>query len=191
METSSDYALFPFIDISMIYLFLSLTCYNTFKSSFSSYLSFPQSKHGSSKASSNLEKPQNFDSSTEEASFENKEDCVVVCREDVEKVMGNLGIFCSKESEELNRSFGSDELPRLFEEEEPSLEELKGAFDVFDVNRDGFIDAHELQRVVCVLGLKEGLKIENCNKMINKFDVNRDGRIDFQEFVKLMEITFF
>ncbi|KAE8734508.1 putative calcium-binding protein CML30 [Hibiscus syriacus] len=96
--------------------------------------------------------------------------------------MGNLGIFCSKES---------DELCRLFEEEEPSLEELKEAFDVFDVNKDGFIDAQELQRVVCVLGLKEGLKIENCNKMINKFDVNSDGRIDFQEFVKLMEITFF
>ncbi|XP_039068300.1 probable calcium-binding protein CML46 [Hibiscus syriacus] len=181
-STNSDYTLFPFIDISMIFLFLSLKCYNTFKSSFSGYLSFPHSKHGSSKASSNLEKPQNFDCSTEEASFDDEEDCVVVCREDVEKVMGNLGIFCSKES---------DELCRLFEEEEPSLEELKEAFDVFDVNKDGFIDAQELQRVVCVLGLKEGLKIENCNKMINKFDVNSDGRIDFQEFVKLMEITFF
>ncbi|XP_039008055.1 probable calcium-binding protein CML46 [Hibiscus syriacus] len=151
----------------MILLFLSLTCYNSFKSFFSSYSSFPQSKYGSSKASSNLEKPQNYDCSTKEASFNKKEDCVVVCREDVEKVMGNLGIFCSKESEELNKSFGSDELSRVFEEEEPSLEELKEAFDVLDVNKDGCIDAQALQTVLCVLGLKEGLKIENCNKMIN------------------------
>ncbi|GMI67029.1 CALMODULIN-LIKE 46 [Hibiscus trionum] len=181
-SANSDHTLFPFIDISMIF-----TCYNSFKS----FFSIPQSKHGSSKASSNLEKPQNFDCSTEEASFNKEEDCVVViCRKDVENVMGNLGIVCSGENEELNEySFGSDEVSGLFEEE-PSLVELKEAFDVFDVNKDGFIDSEELQRVVCVLGLKEGLKIENCNKMISKFDVNRDGRIDFQEFVKLMENAF-
>ncbi|GMI98214.1 CALMODULIN-LIKE 46 [Hibiscus trionum] len=184
-SANSNYTLFPFIDISMILLFLSLT-----KSFLSSYWFFPQSKHGSSKTSSDWEKTQNFECSTQEASFHKEEDCVTVCRNDVEKLMGNLGIFCSRESEDLNQSFGSGELSRLFEEE-PSLEELKEAFDVFDVNKDGFIDAQELQRVLCILGLKEALKIENCNKMINNFDVNRDGRIDFQEFVKLMENTFY
>lgn len=104
--------------------------------------------------------------------------------------MGNLGIFRNLESEELQEYYGSDELSRLFEEEEPSLEELKEAFDVFDVNRDGFIDALELQRVLCILGLKEGLKMDNCNKMIKNFDENRDGRIDFREFVKFMEHSF-
>ncbi|KAK8711083.1 hypothetical protein V6N13_146383 [Hibiscus sabdariffa] len=189
-SANSNSTLFPFIDISMILLFLSLTCYDSFKSFFSSYWSFPQSKHGGSKTSSDWEKTQNFECSTQEASFHNKkDDCVTVCRKDVEKLMGNLGIFCSLESGALNESFGSDELSRLFEEE-PSLEELKEAFDVFDVNKDGFIDAQELQRVLCILGLKEALKIENCNKMINNFDVNRDGRIGFQEFVKLMENTF-
>ncbi|KAK8479483.1 hypothetical protein V6N13_021088 [Hibiscus sabdariffa] len=185
METSSanaDYTLFPFIDISMILLFLSLTCYNTFKSFFSVIWSFPPSKHASPKSSASSEKPQNL-----EASF--KEDFVVVCREEVEELMGSLGIFCSPESEELNESFGSDEFSSLFEEE-PSLAELKEAFDVFDVNKDGSIDAPELQRIFCLLGLKEGFKIENCSKMIKNFDVNGDGRIDFQEFVKLMENTF-
>ncbi|KAK8693337.1 hypothetical protein V6N13_070922 [Hibiscus sabdariffa] len=190
METSSanaDYTLFPFIDTSMILLFLSLTCYNTFKSFFSGFWSFPRSKHASSKSSPSSEKPQNLDSSTEEASF--KEEFAVVCREEVEKVMENLGFLCSRESEELKESFGSDELSSLFEEE-PSLAELKEAFDVFDVNKDGSIDAQELQRISCVLGLKEGFRIENCNKMIRNFDVNGDGRIDFQEFVKLMDNTF-
>ncbi|MBA0559837.1 hypothetical protein Golob_016780, partial [Gossypium lobatum] len=156
------------------------------------YWSFPQSKHGSSKASSSSrEKTQNYECPSKEASFNNnKEDCAIVCRKDVEKFMGNLGIFCSLESEELQESYGSDELSRLFEEEEPSLKELKEAFDVFDVNRDGFIDAQELQRVLCILGLKEGLKVDNCNKMIENFDEKRDGRIDFQEFVKFMEHSF-
>ncbi|KAL4361039.1 hypothetical protein GQ457_04G033250 [Hibiscus cannabinus] len=187
METSSanaDYTLFPFIDTSMILLFLSLTCCNTFKSFFSGFWSFPRSKHASSKSSPSSEKP---DCSTEEASF--KEEFVSVCREEVEKVMENLGFFCSRESEELKESFGSDEVWSLFEEE-PSLAELKEAFDVFDVNKDGSIDAEELQRISCVLGLKEGFRIENCNKMIRNFDVNGDGRIDFQEFLKLMENTF-
>ncbi|PON65369.1 Parvalbumin [Parasponia andersonii] len=111
-------------------------------------------------------------------------------REDLERVMGSLELFCSRESEELKDSFGSDELSRLFEEEEPSLEEVKQAFDVFDQNRDGFIDDKELQRVLCVLGLKEGSELEDCKKMINTFDENRDGKIDFREFVKFMENIF-
>ncbi|KAK9188953.1 hypothetical protein WN944_020358 [Citrus x changshan-huyou] len=78
----------------------------------------------------------------------------------------------------------------LFEEKEPSLEEVKDAFDVFDENKDGFIDALELQRVLCILGMKEGFQLENCKKMIKTFDENGDGSIDFKEFVKFMESSF-
>ncbi|ESR56647.1 hypothetical protein CICLE_v10024475mg, partial [Citrus x clementina] len=84
----------------------------------------------------------------------------------------------------------SRELSRLFEEKEPSLEEVKDAFDVFDENKDGFIDALELQRVLCILGMKEGFQLENCKKMIKTFDENGDGSIDFKEFVKFMESSF-
>lgn len=105
-------------------------------------------------------------------------------------VMEKLGIFCSPEGEELQEWFGSNELSGLFDEKEPSLEEVKEAFDVFDENRDGFIDAGELQTVLCILGLKEGKQLENCKKMIRTFDENRDGRIDFNEFVKFMENGF-
>jgi len=98
-----------------------------------------------------------------------------------------MGIFCSSESDELDEKYGSNELSELFDENEPSLEEVKMAFDVFDENKDGFIDAKELQRVMCILGLKEGLEVKNCQKMIKNFDENQDGRIDFTEFVKIME----
>ncbi|XP_062106636.1 probable calcium-binding protein CML46 [Humulus lupulus] len=135
-----------------------------------------------------------------EKSFESKLDHQVetvterddgkLSREDLEMVMEPLGLFCSPESEELKNSFGSDELSGLFEEEEPSLEEIKQAFDVFDQNKDGFIDAMELKRVLCILGLKEGSEIENCKKMINNCDANRDGKIDFNEFFKFMENIF-
>ncbi|XVE68163.1 hypothetical protein DITRI_Ditri09bG0046800 [Diplodiscus trichospermus] len=192
METSSvnpNSSQFPFVDV--VLLFHSLTCYECVKSFFSNYWSFSQSQpeQGSSKPSGR-KNSQNFECSSKEvSSTEENEDGGRVCRKDVEKLMGNMGLFCSQESEELNESFGSDELCRLFEEE-PSLEEVKQTFDVFDVNKDGFIDAEELQRVLCILGLKEGLKLENCNKMIKTFDENGDGRIDFQEFVKFMENTF-
>ncbi|KAF3457487.1 hypothetical protein FNV43_RR02145 [Rhamnella rubrinervis] len=119
----------------------------------------------------------------------NRKDDGNLSREDVKIVMGKLGIFCSPESEELHEWFGSDELSRLYEEE-PSLEEVKEAFDMFDENRDGFIDEKELQRVFCILGLKQGSEIENCKNMIGSFDENRDGRIDFNEFVTLMETSF-
>ncbi|XP_021905300.1 probable calcium-binding protein CML45 [Carica papaya] len=113
-------------------------------------------------------------------------------RGDVEMVMRNLGLFCSPESgEELEERFGSNELLGLFEEKEPSLWEVKEAFDVFDENRDGFIDAEELQRVFCNLGLmKHGSELEKCKKMIGSYDENGDGRIDLNEFVKIMENSF-
>ncbi|KAK7340558.1 hypothetical protein VNO77_21264 [Canavalia gladiata] len=111
-------------------------------------------------------------------------------RDDVKMVMAKLGFFCSSESEELQEQYGSKELSELFDEQEPSLEEVKHAFDVFDENKDGFIDARELQRVLCILGLKEASVLENCHKMISNFDENQDGRIDFTEFVKIMENSF-
>ncbi|KAK7394486.1 hypothetical protein VNO78_15015 [Psophocarpus tetragonolobus] len=111
-------------------------------------------------------------------------------RDEVKMVMAKLGLFCSSESKELLEKYGSKELSELFGEQEPSLEEVKQAFDVFDENKDGFVDAKELQRVLCILGLKEAAELENCKKMIRIFDTNQDGRIDFIEFVKIMENRF-
>ena len=111
-------------------------------------------------------------------------------KDEVELVMGNLGIFCRFEEEKLPKSLNSNDLFNMFEEEHPRLDEVKGAFDVFDENKDGFIDAKELQRVMHALGVKDKASMDDCKKMIRLFDDNDDGRIDFDEFVKLMEDTF-
>ncbi|XP_044480140.1 probable calcium-binding protein CML45 [Mangifera indica] len=111
-------------------------------------------------------------------------------REEVEMVMKNLTLFCGPGGEELPGKMGSREFSGLFEEKEPSFEEVKEAFDVYDQNKDGFIDERELLRVFRLLGMKEGFELENCRKMIGKFDENGDGMIDFKEFVKFMEKSF-
>ncbi|WOG93300.1 hypothetical protein DCAR_0312581 [Daucus carota subsp. sativus] len=111
-------------------------------------------------------------------------------REDVETVMQNLGLFYQPEDLNLQGRFSSDEFINMFEENEASLDEVREAFDVFDENRDGFIDAREVQKVVRALGLNENSEMENCKMMISEFDENGDGRIDFQEFVRLMNESF-
>ncbi|MBA0773055.1 hypothetical protein Gotri_008357 [Gossypium trilobum] len=85
---------------------------------------------------------------------------------------------------------GMSEIGGLFEEEEPSLMEVKEAFDVLDENKDGFIDAKELRNALISLGLMEEASEDDCETMIKGFDDNCDGRIDFNEFVKVLETSF-
>ncbi|CAH2079898.1 unnamed protein product [Thlaspi arvense] len=127
-----------------------------------------------------------------QSSIKHDDDDVELCSDDAEMVMKSLGLLTDPEleSEGLKKRYSSEELSNLFEEKEPSLEEVKQAFDVFDENRDGFIDPIDLQRVLTILGLKQGSNLENCRRMIRSFDGNKDGRIDFHGFVKFMENNF-
>ncbi|KAL2903962.1 putative calcium-binding protein CML46 [Bienertia sinuspersici] len=86
------------------------------------------------------------------------------------------------------RFFKTENFEGLFGEEEPCLEEIWEAFQVFDEDKDGFIDATDLGRVLCKLGyLKEGSNVEKCKKMIRGFDRNSDGLLDFHDFLKFMQ----
>ncbi|KAH6836260.1 hypothetical protein C2S53_001126 [Perilla frutescens var. hirtella] len=80
-------------------------------------------------------------------------------------ILRSLGISCQEKllfPAKLDAAVIFD----IFEKREPSLDEVREAFDVFDDNIDGFIDENELQRVVYALGPKEGLKVESCRRMI-------------------------
>ena len=99
-------------------------------------------------------------------------------------VMDRMGVAYHSDGEKFHEGVVADVLPQLFEEE-PSLDK-----EAFDENKYGFIDATELQRVLCSLGLKEGSQVEDCRKMIKAFDEDDDGPIGFNEFVKFLEKGF-
>ncbi|XP_018631720.2 probable calcium-binding protein CML46 [Nicotiana tomentosiformis] len=111
--------------------------------------------------------------------------------EDVEVViMDRLMNFCKQNGDRIEDIKPElAEVLGLFEEVEPSFEEIKDAFDMFDENRDGYIDASELMKIIGRMGFSE-FSMEDCKKMIMAFDENRDGRIEFSEFLKLIEQTF-
>ncbi|KAF9677079.1 hypothetical protein SADUNF_Sadunf08G0070400 [Salix dunnii] len=104
---------------------------------------------------------------------------------DIKLVMNRLGLEFHEDGSGGDEGFGADELLSLFEEEEPcSMEEVKEVFDVFDENKDGFIDARELNRVMCRLGLKEGIQIEECSRMIRAVGEDSKEKIDFNDFFR-------
>ncbi|KAE9613712.1 hypothetical protein Lal_00016033 [Lupinus albus] len=111
---------------------------------------------------------------------------VRLCKEDVIVIMEKLGINVDEDGDGIEE-FG-EEVDELMLEKEPSLEEVEEAFNVFDENKDGFIEAKELQRVLRILGLENNLM--QCQRMINVVDQNGDELIDQNEFVKLIEQSF-
>lgn len=64
------------------------------------------------------------------------------------------------------------------------LEDLKNAFQVFDLDRNGSISADELYQVL--KGMGDGSTREDCKNMITGVDRNGDGLINFEEFKTMM-----
>lgn len=62
--------------------------------------------------------------------------------------------------------------------------DLKDAFDLYDLDRNGVISASELHAVMKRLG--EKCSLSDCRRMISKVDNNGDGSVDFEEFKKMM-----
>ncbi|KAL8120701.1 hypothetical protein AgCh_017762 [Apium graveolens] len=85
------------------------------------------------------------------------------------------GFIDLKEFIELNTAdIDSDEV----------MENLKEAFSVFDIDKNGSITAEELQNVLGSLG--EESTLAECKKMISGVDANGDGMISFDEFKVMM-----
>lgn len=120
---------------------------------------------------------------------EETEDGCFLLGNDVNMVMKRLGMdkYGFLEGDGVQKRWGCAEISGVFKEE-VRVEEMKEAFDVFDQDNDGFIDARELQRVLIALGLRQGEELKACRKMIGVFDDDGDEKIDFHEFVKLFHI---
>lgn len=91
--------------------------------------------------------------------------------EEIRGLVEEVVTLCEDEVEEISENF--------------SEEDVREAFDVFDEDNDGFIDAQEVKKVVHALCFMEASDVE-CSSMIKAFDKNGDGLIDFNEFVKLL-----
>ncbi|XP_010908206.1 probable calcium-binding protein CML15 [Elaeis guineensis] len=65
-----------------------------------------------------------------------------------------------------------------------ALEDLRQAFSVFDLDRNGSISADELARVLRSIG--EGASVAQCKRMIDGVDRDGDGLISFEEFRLMM-----
>ena len=63
-------------------------------------------------------------------------------------------------------------------------EELRVAFQWFDRDKDGFLNAKELQMITSALG--EKLNDVEMTEFIRESDVDGDGMISFQEFLHMM-----
>jgi calmodulin len=118
-------------------------------------------------------------------------DKMEVTHEDIEIVVRSIGLGFDRESSVAGDATGSEYcMHRLFDEDEPSLHEVRQAFLVFDENEDGYLDASDLQRVFQRLGLGRGVVgLGECEKAIAKYDVDKDMRIDLVEFTKVLEAS--
>lgn len=69
---------------------------------------------------------------------------------------------------------------------EEQRQEIREAFDLFDTDGSGSIDAKELKVAMRALGFEP--KKEEVRKMIADIDKNGSGSIDFEEFLSMMSV---
>ncbi|CAN6206188.1 unnamed protein product [Urochloa humidicola] len=113
------------------------------------------------------------------------EAAAAVSKEEVEAIMGAIGLAAAGRGEGLAAAMGRDEVSALFDAEEPSFAEVRSAFAVFDADGDGFIGAADLQGALARLGVREDAAA--CRAMIAAAGGGRDGRMSLFQFVGFLE----
>lgn len=93
-----------------------------------------------------------------------------------------IGFHTQKSARTSDASHSSSSSIDEADEEEYALQ---AAFDVFDANKDGFISAEDLRRVMCSLG-DEHTSLAECSHMIDCVDNDGNQLVDFTEFQALM-----
>ena len=91
-------------------------------------------------------------------------------------------LFCACAKMALRRfNAGGKKQKELTEEQK---QEIKEAFDLFDTDGSGSIDAKELKVAMRALGFEP--KKEEIQKMISDVDDDGSGTIEYEEFLKMM-----
>ncbi|RZB72795.1 probable calcium-binding protein CML23 isoform X1 [Glycine soja] len=66
--------------------------------------------------------------------------------------------------------------------------ELREAFELYDLDKNGLISAKELHSVMRRLG--EKCSLSDCRRMIGNVDADGDGNVNFEEFKKMMTRSY-
>ncbi|OIT32141.1 PREDICTED: probable calcium-binding protein CML18 [Nicotiana attenuata] len=74
---------------------------------------------------------------------------------------------------------------QVFGDSTKDIDELRGAFLVFDADKNGVISAKELRRVLISLGCVN-CSVKECRRMIKGVDKDGDGFVNFDEFKEMM-----
>ncbi|KAJ1292018.1 hypothetical protein BS78_02G360900 [Paspalum vaginatum] len=120
-----------------------------------------------------------------EAEEEDDDAAALLSKAEVEAIMGAIGVAASGRGEGLAPAMGRRDVCRLFDAEEPSFAEVRGAFAVFDGDRDGFIGAEDLRGALARLGVREDAAA--CRAMILAAGGGRDARMNLFQFVRFLE----
>ena len=64
------------------------------------------------------------------------------------------------------------------------VRDLRLVFDIFDVDKSGFIDYAELRKACKILGFS--LAKEDIRKLLTDVDIDKSGQIDFNEFLEFI-----
>ena len=68
-------------------------------------------------------------------------------------------------------------------------ENLRTAFQMFDTDNSGKIDASEVKTLLEGEDFKDQISKEQLNRIIKEVDANGDGEIDFEEFLSMMRLV--
>lgn len=81
---------------------------------------------------------------------------------------------------------GLEDFSKLMElgEKDNKESELRGAFEMYEMEGSGQITPKSLKRMLSRLG--ESKSIDNCKAMIQRFDLDGDGVLSFEEFKVMM-----
>ena len=64
-------------------------------------------------------------------------------------------------------------------------EEMKVAFEMFDKDKNGYIERDELKQMMTKLG--EKLTDREIDEMMKEADTDKDGRVNYNEFLSMMK----
>ncbi|XP_052696466.1 neo-calmodulin-like [Crassostrea angulata] len=102
-------------------------------------------------------------------------------KKDVEKMIKSVA---EKGNESISWPVFQELLSSSWKSVKQSKLEMLASFHIFDINKDGYVDASELKKTLTSMG--ESLTEEEAEVLLRTADTNGDGKIDYKEFVNMI-----